>query len=162
MSNKDKFERKESEKCHYCNASEFVDCVADCPSQFSAFGSVLPESLRGLITNELLKQAEYIYERKQYDWYNGMLMERVESVMKEWNTFITFVKVLREIDHFKNVDDLINFIEKPSQKNDIFLLWTEMGSPTVPQTKHWEMFENILKHKKKKDSDGRTSKETEQ
>ena len=148
MSESKGFSRSESDKCHFCNANEFVDCTPDCPTNFAAFGQVLPESLRGLITNELIKQAEYIYEKKQYDWFNGMLMERVESVMKDWNTFITFVKILKELDHFKSVDDLVNFIEKPSQKNDIFLLWTEMGSPILPNSKNWEMFENVLKHKK--------------
>lgn len=155
MSKDKNFSRKESDKCHFCNANEFVDCSPDCPTNFAAFGQVLPESLRGLITNELLKQAEFIYEQKQYQWFNQMLMERVESVMKDWNTFITFVKVLNEMEHFTSVNDLIDFIEKPSKKNDIFLLWTEMGSPTLPKSKHWEMFLNIIKHKKVGD-DGRT------
>ena len=105
------FQRDEAEVCEFCKASAFVDCAPDCPCNFAEFGAHLPESLRSMITMELLKQAEYIYERKQSDWMSKMLIERVESVMKDWPTFMNFIKILHELDFFKTPQDVIDYLE---------------------------------------------------
>ena len=62
MSEDFNFNRIEDETCYFCKASPFVDCAVDCPVNFAQFGQTIPDSLRGVITMELLKQAEWIYE----------------------------------------------------------------------------------------------------
>tara|TARA_B100000424_G_scaffold170212_2_gene131076 strand:- start:5282 stop:5758 length:477 start_codon:yes stop_codon:yes gene_type:complete len=151
------FERIEEEVCDFCKASPFVDCAVDCPCNFAEFGTHIPESLRGMITMELLKQAEWIYERKQADWMDKMLIERVENVMNDWPTFIGFVEVLRRLNFFKDVDDLINFIKYPTNREQIFLMWTECGTPITEGTKSWDMFVQAIKNFKEEEKNGRSS-----
>ena len=152
----DENNRSEEEKCHFCNANAFIDCTPDCPTNFAKFGTVLPDSLRHLITSELIKQAEYIYERKQQEWYNQMLLERVQDVMKDWSIFMSFVKVLDQVHYFRSTTEIIKFLEQPSIENNTFMLWCEMGSPTTPNSKHWELFLQALQNKGVED--GRTGK----
>ena len=94
MSDEFNFNRIEEETCSFCKASPFVDCAIDCPVNYAEFGQTIPDSLRGVITMELLKQAEWIYEKKQADWMDKMLIERVENVMNDWPMFISFIEVL--------------------------------------------------------------------
>ena len=157
---KNNFERSESEVCEFCKASAFVDCAPDCPCNFAEFGAQLPESLRSMITMELLKQAEYIYERKQSDWMSKMLIERVESVMKDWPTFMNFIKILHELDFFKTPQDVIDYLEKPSKAERIYLLWSEMGEPITQGTQPFDMFNQAVKGLKK-ENDGRANREEE-
>lgn len=134
------FQRAESEKCEFCRASEFVDCSPDCPTNYEEFGKGLPEPLRGMITIELLKQAEWIYEKKQADWMDRMLLERVESVMQEWPNFIEFVNLLNHLHFFKTPTDVIEYITNPASKQWAYMIWLEMGSPKVEGTKLYSDF----------------------
>ena len=142
------FERLEEEICHFCKASAFVDCAPDCPINFAEFGHSLPDSLRGMITMELLKQAEWIYEKKQAEWMDKMLIERVENVMDEWPTFIGFIEVLRRLNFFSNVDELIDYLKYPTKRVKIFVTWTECGSPITEGTKSWSIFVDAVKNMK--------------
>lgn len=161
---KNNFERQESEICEFCKASPFVDCAVDCPCNFSDFGQHLPESLRGIITVELLKQAEWIYEKKQLDWMNRMLIERVESVMKDWPVFMTFLRVLHEVNYFESIIEVIDFVQRPKRAEQMYLVWNEMGEPTQPGTKMFEDFRNALENLNavyKEEDNGRASSEEE-
>ena len=140
------FNRIEDETCYFCKASPFVDCAVDCPVNFAQFGQTIPDSLRGVITMELLKQAEWIYEKKQAEWMDKMLIERVENVMKDWPMFISFIEVLRRLSYFRTVDDLIDYLKYPSHREKVFLAWTECGSPITEGTKNWEMFVTAIKN----------------
>lgn len=158
------FERQESEICEFCKASPFVDCAADCPCNFQEFGQQLPESLRGIITVELLKQAEWIYEKKQLEWMNRMLIERVESVMKDWPVFMSFLRVLNEVNYFGSIKEVIDFVEKPKRSEQMYLVWNEMGEPTTPGTKMFEDFKSALNNLRaiyKEEDNGRASIEEE-
>jgi len=151
MSEEPNFNRVEEESCYFCKASPFVDCSADCPCNFASFGTAIPDSLRGLITMELLKQAEWIYEKKQIEWMDKMLIERVESVMEDWPTFISFVEVLRKLDYFTDLDHLINYLKHPSRRDKVFIVWTECGSPIVEGTKTWELFVGAIRNMKQEE-----------
>ena len=111
---------------------------------------------------ELLKQAEWIYEKKQAEWMDKMLIERVESIMKDWPMFMSFIEVLRRLSYFRTVDDLIDYLKYPSQREKVFLAWTECGSPITEGTKNWEMFVTAIKNLKTEGlGDGRTNTQTE-
>ena len=161
MSDDFNFNRIEDETCYFCKASPFVDCAVDCPVNFAQFGQTIPDSLRGVITMELLKQAEWIYEKKQAEWMDKMLIERVENVMKDWPMFISFIEVLRRLSYFRTVDDLIDYLKYPSHREKVFLAWTECGSPITEGTKNWEMFVTAIKNLKTEElGDGRTITQT--
>ena len=155
MSENFDFNRVEEETCYFCKASPFVDCSVDCPCNFADFGQTIPDSLKSLITMELLKQAEWIYEKKQAEWLDQMLIERVESVMKDWPTFIAFIKVLRDLNFFKDQDQLVEYLEFPSQREKVFILWTECGSPITKGTKAWELFVSAVRNYKEEETNGR-------
>lgn len=162
MSEEFNFNRVEEETCYFCKASPFVDCAVDCPCNFAQFGQTIPDSLRGLITMELLKQAEWIYEKKQIEWMDQMLIERVESVMRDWPTFMSFIEVLRRLSYFKSVDELINYLKYPSQRDKVFIAWTECGSPITEGTRSWDMFVNaILNMKQEGLEDGKSNQRKE-
>ena len=150
------FNRVEEEICSFCKASPFVDCAVDCPTNFAEFGTTLPDSLRGLITMELLKQAEWIYEKKQAEWLDQMLIERVESVMKDWPTFIGFIKVLKDLNFFDTVDQLVDYLEHPSKREKVFIMWTECGSPIMEGSKAWQLFVNAVNNYKEEEMNGRS------
>ena len=88
---------------------------------------------------ELLKQAE---------WMDKMLIERVENVMDEWPTFIGFIEVLRRLNFFSNVDELIDYLKYPTKREKIFVTWTECGSPITEGTKSWSIFVDAVKNMK--------------
>ncbi len=134
------FQRAEEENCEFCKATSFVDCAPDCPTNYEQFGKGLPEPLRGMITIELLKQAEWIYEKKQADWYDSMLLERVESVMRDWPNFIEFVDLLNTLHFFRSTKEVIEYIKHPASKQWAYLIWIEMGSPKVEGTKSYANF----------------------
>tara|TARA_R100000329_G_C7550285_1_gene194442 strand:- start:228 stop:686 length:459 start_codon:yes stop_codon:yes gene_type:complete len=142
------FQRSDEDKCEFCKASEFVDCAPDCPTNFEDFGKGLPEPLRGIITIELLKQAEWIYEKKQADWMDRMLLERVESVMRDWPNFIEFVRLLNHLHFFQTPSDVIEYITHPASKQWAYMIWLEMGSPKVEGTKAYASFLQALKNYK--------------
>ncbi len=152
MSEKFEFNRVEEETCYFCKASPFVDCAADCPCNFAQFGQTIPDSLKSLITMELLKQAEWIYEKKQAEWMDNMLIERVESVMRDWPTFMGFLEVLRRLNFFKNVDELMDYLKYPSRREKVFIMWTECGQPTVEGTESWTIFVNAIKNYKEEET----------
>ena len=160
MSNPNNFQRNEEETCEFCKASPFVDCAIDCPCQYEMFGRALPDPIRSLITTELLKQAEFIYEKKQLDWHGGMLIERVESVMKDWPIFIGFLKVLQSLDYFKTSESVIEYLDNPTSKEKLFALWQEMGCPQVKQNPQWDLFFNAAMNIKG-ETNGRASIEEE-
>ena len=160
MSNPNNFQRNEEETCEFCKASPFVDCAHDCPCQYEMFGRSLPDPIRSLITTELLKQAEFIYEKKQMDWHGNRLIERVESVMKDWPIFIGFLKVLHSLDFFDSAESVISYLDNPTSKEKLFALWQEMGCPQVNQDKQWDLFFSAAMNLKE-ENNGRSSKETE-
>jgi len=150
-----RYDRQQEDICDFCQASPYVDCAVDCPSNWSAFGRDLPDSLRGVITTELLKQAEYIYERKQMDWYGKMLLDRIDNVMKDWPVLINFLKVLDDLNYFDNTADLIDYLHTPKTKENLFSIWSEMGMPQVSGTQSYVNFKNYLNNK---EDNGRTDK----
>ena len=104
--------------------------------------------------------AEFIYEKKQMDWHGNMLIERVESVMKDWPIFIGFLKVLHSLDFFDTVESVISYLDNPTSKEKLFALWQEMGCPQVNQDKQWDLFFSAAMNLKE-ENNGRSSKETE-
>lgn len=160
MSNSDNFKRKDDEICMFCQASPYTSCSADCPCNFGSFGINLPDPLRSLITTELVKQAEFIYEKKQMDWMNQMLTERIGSVMKDWPLFMDFIKILHRLDYFETINDIINYLEAPDKRQKIFILWQEMGTPVTEGTKSFEMFRKAALNMRKEDG-GRVHTEEE-
>lgn len=153
------FTRNEKETCIYCQASPFTNCAADCPCNFGEFGRSLPDPLRSLITTELIKQAEYIYEKKLLDWYGQMLTERIESVMKDWPLFINFLKILDNLKFFDDVSDVISYLEQPTKRQKIFAIWQEMGMPIVEGTKSFDLFHQAAMNIKEDNGRGNLEEE---
>jgi hypothetical protein len=153
------FSRDEKETCMYCQAKPFLPCLADCPCNFGDFGKALPDSLRSTITVELLKQAEFIFEKKQMDWYGNMLTERIESVMKDWPIFVNFLKILNKLNYFKNIEDVLDYLEKPSKRQQIFGIWQEMGMPITEGSRGFSLFKNAAENLK--ENNGRANREEE-
>jgi len=112
-----RYDRQQEDICDFCQASPYVDCAVDCPSNWSAFGRDLPDSLRGVITTELLKQAEYIYERKQMDWYGKMLLDRIDNVhVLEAPLYSDDLCVAGRVDCIAEFDDDLAIIDFKTTK----------------------------------------------
>ena len=94
------------------------------------------------------------------DWHGNMLIERVESVMKDWPIFIGFLKVLHSLDFFDSAESVISYLDDPTSKEKLFALWQEMGCPQVNQDKQWDLFFSAAMNLKE-ENNGRSSKETE-
>lgn len=155
------FQRDEAEVCEFCKASAFTECSADCPCNYESFGRNLPDPLRSVITTELIKQAEFIFEKKQMDWYGKMLTERIESIMKDWPMFMDFIKILNRLEYFDTPKNVIDYLEKPREREKIFVLWQEMGMPITEGTKSYDLFRQAagnMKEEAKKN--GRAGQET--
>ena len=72
------------------------------------------------------------------------------------------MEVLRDLNYFTDVDQLIDYIKYPSKRDKVFIAWTEYGSPIVEGTKTWDMFVNTIMNMKQEEiGDGKSDQRKE-
>jgi len=139
----DIFKDNNNQECEVC---ESYPCMTDCPVELlendvedleplaSIFQEYNPDpelfnnETNMRIGNHLMLIADAILEA-QHKWEQKTYMNRIDEIINSYRFYANFAQTLYDAGCFKEVEDVLEYVQNPRRFDKLYNLWLELGFP---------------------------------
>ena len=152
---------KEMPLCEFCGVAfdNGERCESDCPTNFISrenMPSVLaaqydlaqfqdePDSIVYNLGLQLMLASDAIISA-QREWASKSLMNKFSEVLNRYTDLTKFIESLTQAGVFLTAEDVIQFLNDPSEFDDLFAVWLEHGQPKKDDLGSWKIFLDAIR-----------------